>query len=364
MASVKAREKRHALVKKGAWENSLPEWRAGMDFRMYALKLTNAMSEVDAPIRQKFVIAHWTAEGKDTKDFLKVSPFYFYSAAAVLVLKNKDIPLPKSYVKKLADAYHEVKRRVPVENPDDKPKKTVSVRDHVVEAAKRIAAEIDASIDNYCFVTGETFDPKRYLESAQASAPVCKIIADYYRNLAIELKTVKGGKDEQLVEGYSNFTTRGLNGMIKMVDAIIASADQLAAIAKATRKPRARKEKPAGVVASKVKYLKEFPDLGIKSVSPDKVVGANQVWVFNTKYRKLFKYEALPGMTLTWKGTTLQNFDPSKSGAKTIRKPELFMGEASSTTKRRLERMFDEIRGVLAKATGRINEEVIIVKVF
>jgi hypothetical protein len=62
--------------------------------------------------------------------------------------------------------------------------------------------------------------------------------------------------------------------------------------------------------------------------------------------------------------TTLQNFDPEKSGAKTIRKPEEFLKSVETMSKRPLTKAFREIRGVLAKATGRINEECLIVKVF
>ena len=362
MASVKARAKRHALIKKAHWESSLPEYTGDND-RIYLIRLAAAMNEVAPEVRQKLVIDYWKAMGNPVDGFSKVSPFYFLTASNIVYLKNKEIHLHTKYDRLLIDTYARVQSMVKPEPVDTK--KKVSVKDNVLELAKKYAAEIDAAIDQFCTV-GTKMDVKSYLAQNNASAPVCMAIASFYTGLAQELKIAKSKKDEQLVEGYSHIPTRGLNNFILYVDEIVSVAEQMSAVAKSTkaRKPRAKKEKPPSVIANKVQYLKEYPELELKSITPEKVVGATQVWVFNTKYRKFFKYEALDGMTLTWKGTTLQNFDPTKSGAKTIRKPELFMKDAAGTTRRRLERLFGEIKGVLAKATGRINEEVIIVRVF
>lgn len=365
MASVKTRAKRHALVKKSAWENTLPEYRPDMNFMTYGLKLTNALNEVDEKLRQKYVIAYWKAEGKDVSSFDKISSYYFYSAMAIIYMKVKEVPVPQSYETKLSDAYDEVKRRVellsvPVEG---KLKKVVSVKENINELAKKIAAEIDAAVDNF-YLTGEKFNIKEFLVASGASATVCKEIASFYVNSAKELEAARTGKYEQLVEGYSHLPRRKLNAFVAMMESIVEGAMQRAAIKKVMRTPRKRKEKAPSVIASKVVFLKEDESLKLKSIHPEKVVGATQVWVFNTKYRKLFKYEALEGMTLSWKGTTLQNFDPTKSGAKTIRKPELMLPQVIDNTRRRLERLFDDVRGVLAKATGRSNGETIIVRVF
>jgi hypothetical protein len=113
--------------------------------------------------------------------------------------------------------------------------------------------------------------------------------------------------------------------------------------------------------------MTEYAELGLKSVHPAKIIGADTVYLFNTRLRKMFKYVAIDGMTLTVKGTTLQNFDTAKSGSKTIRKPEVYFSPMSGwedMTKRPFNKLFDEVKSVLAKAPGRISSDMIIVKVF
>lgn len=362
MASVRARAKRHALIKKSAWENNIPEFdKKKESVTLYTLKLGNALNDVDKAQRQKFVIQYWDIQKKDTENFTKVSEFYFYSAALLIMLEKKGIPMTPENKTRLDAIYNDVKSRVPVEKREKKV--TANVRDNTEDLAKKIAAEIDGAIDDF-YATGTKMDIKKYLIQAKASAPVCKMIADFYKGQLSELKEAQAGKDEQLNEGYSHLAKRAMKNIIAYVESAVNDSLQMSAIAKVARKPRKRKEKAPSVIAKRVAYLGVYDPLQLKSIHPEKVVGASQVWVFNTKYRKLYKYEALDGMTLTWKGTTLQNFDPTKSGGKTIRKPEAFMKDAVDTTKRRLERLFDEVRGVLAKATGRLNNETLIVRVF
>jgi hypothetical protein len=110
--------------------------------------------------------------------------------------------------------------------------------------------------------------------------------------------------------------------------------------------------------------LKEFADLKLRSITPDKIVGADQAWLYNTKLRKLFKYQALDGYTLTIKGTTIQNFDPEKSGSKILRKPDVQLAGVSSMSKRPMSNLFNDVKATMGKATGRVSNEYIILGAF
>ncbi|NBR26480.1 MAG: hypothetical protein EBU08_22410, partial [Micrococcales bacterium] len=61
---------------------------------------------------------------------------------------------------------------------------------------------------------------------------------------------------------------------------------------KPIRKKRTVKEKPASVVVAKLNYLQEFAELGLKSIAPEKIIGASQVWAYNTKTKLLGVYNA------------------------------------------------------------------------
>lgn len=115
-------------------------------------------------------------------------------------------------------------------------------------------------------------------------------------------------------------------------------------------------------IKKKMKYLVEFPELGLKSVEPHKIVGAVALWVFNVKTRKLGIYQALKNDYLAVKGSTVLNFNPDSSVQKTIRKPKEFLslikldGVIDLIT-------FNSVKAVETPMTGRINKDTILLKV-
>jgi hypothetical protein len=121
---------------------------------------------------------------------------------------------------------------------------------------------------------------------------------------------------------------------------------------KASRKPRAKKFKSASEVTQKVNYMKTDEKLKVSSVSPDQIVGALQLWVFNVKTRKLGVFVSQDEQGLTVKGTTVKSFDEIKSVSKTVRKPEVKIPELMSAGKVALRRVMDDIKAKASKLKG------------
>ena len=132
--------------------------------------------------------------------------------------------------------------------------------------------------------------------------------------------------------------------------------------AKVQRKPRARKEKPANVLVAKMKFLREFPELGLKSDEPKSIVGSQQVWLYDVEKRKLACYTAEKGKTLTVKGTTILGWDVAESSMKTLRKPEEIV--SANLAKRTLNANFNGVKTKPQAVNGRTNEKTLILKVF
>jgi hypothetical protein len=133
--------------------------------------------------------------------------------------------------------------------------------------------------------------------------------------------------------------------------------------AKVTRKPKAKKAVPKDKVVEKLKYLKTFEPLKLVSINPTDIIGSKELWVYNTKLRKLGKYIAdeLTG-PLSVKGTTIIGFDEHKSIQKTIRKPDEKLKEFKAAGKIALRKFLDDINSTDTKLNGRINEETILLK--
>ena len=107
-----------------------------------------------------------------------------------------------------------------------------------------------------------------------------------------EFEDVMNTTDADIKEGYSNFSKVQLRKVKEFYDAIVAETNR-GAEKKPTRKARKVKEKPASVIAAKVQYMKDFAELNLKSVLPEKIIGANQVWLYNTKTKLLGMYLSL-----------------------------------------------------------------------
>lgn len=366
--SAKTRAKRHANVKK-TWEQDMPVFNL-LDYKVSMIKvLSHFTSNVDEKVKKSLAIDYWKSTGRDVSGISKLAEGWFLQAGPVAYLLSKGNALDdrdESYLSKRYSELNEFAKQKAEKEAKNAPVAVVvkpNPQDAIRAKADTIGAEIDGMIDSV--ISGKVdVVVKDFLTQNGVSAPVAKCLQGFYKPMLKELEAAVSDKDYEMSEAYTHLGKREMNRLVGFVRTLVQACDTVAVLAKTTRKPRKRKEKPASVLVTKVKYLKEYPDLNLKSTHPEKMIGASEVWVFNVKYRKLFQYVAQDGMTLSVKGTTLQNFDPEKSGAKTIRKPELFFKGIETATKRPLVKAFKEIRGVLAKATGRINEECVIVKVF
>ena len=138
----------------------------------------------------------------------------------------------------------------------------------------------------------------------------------------------------------------------------------LAEEAKVTRKPRVKKAVSKDKVVAKLKFKKTDDALKLVSITATEIIGAKELWVYNTKTRKLGRYVA-DDMTgpLTVKGTAIVGFDEHKSIQKTIRKPDEKLKEFKNAGKVALRSFLDTINATDTKMNGRINEETILLKV-
>ena len=237
----------------------------------------------------------------------------------------------------------------------------ISIDQRIIDAARKYAAEVDGEIDNFVRNKKSDFSMKAFLLSNSISGAVSKKIGGFYTGLVSELKEALEGKDEQLVEGYSYFTKAELKRFQLYVENILADCQQQVVAAKSNRAPRKRKEKPAGVLVARMQYQKEFAELNMKSIPPTTIIGASELWVYNTKYRRVSVYYALDRGGLSVRGTTILNYDTSKSETKTLRKPEEFF---KTEGKRAMAFAMKSLKTKGVTPNGRINSETILVGAF
>ena len=261
-----------------------------------------------------------------------------------------------------------------LEADEDAPKEekpavyTPSIQERVRDAAYAMTEELEDAYEAFQ-KDPENFDPKAFkilnlLKGKGAKAAHARIIRDFYARDLTELLELAGGSaDEQLREGYKHRSRKQIKNFIAFLQEIESACNMLMQEAKVNKKPRKVKAVSKDKVVSKLKYKKTDEPLKLVSINPADIIGAKELWVYNTKTRKLGKYVAADFHDLGVKGTTITGFDEHNSICKTIRKPEEKLKEFKAAGKVALRKFLDDINATDTKMNGRINEETLLLKV-
>lgn len=244
---------------------------------------------------------------------------------------------------------------------EDAPK--VNIQDRIREKANEESGEIEGLIDD--FVLGgckNPMDMESYFRSRNLSSVVMTKICNTFIERGKEIEEALTSDCPQLKEGYSNFTKPELRRFKEFLDSIVVAANSRANV-KPTRKKRKVKEKPATVLVAKMNYAKDFAELGLVSVAPEKVIGALQVWTYNTKTKLLGVYNADNAKGLSVKGSTLQNFNEQTSIGKRLRKPAATIKELMEAGKVKIKKILPDLSTKESNLTGRMNSDTIILRI-
>lgn len=238
-----------------------------------------------------------------------------------------------------------------------------SIQEAMAEKQAEFLGEINGEIDNFilnaCKPTG--YNLYKYCQQANVAKQYMAAVAALCQRQLDELELI--GSDEQVTEGYLHLGKRDLKAFREFLQGLIEDADRYASFKKANRKVRVKKAKPAGEQVSKMKYLKEFADLSLKSVSAPSIIGANQLWVYNTKNKKLGVYNAAGTSGFSVKGTSLQGYDPETSVQRTLRKPDVIIPKMMAAGKVALRKILPDLTTTETPLNGRFNEDILLLRV-
>lgn len=247
-----------------------------------------------------------------------------------------------------------------------------SIQDRIREATLFILEDIQAWTDGF-IKEPASFDPKSFnvlhhLKSKEANQAHARIIRDYYQGSKDELDElfnppkVKDEKHDQLVEGYRIYSKAQLKNLHTALTEIMSACNMLLQQAKVNRKPRVKKAPSKDKLISKLKFKASDDRYKLVSIKPEEVLSTLELWVFNTKTRKLGVYMANDNAALSVKGTSIINFDENKSLAKTVRKPEELLRDVKSLPKTKMRKLYEGINSVEQKLNGRISADIILLK--
>jgi hypothetical protein len=230
-----------------------------------------------------------------------------------------------------------------------------TIQDKMDEKVSNFLGEFAGLVDQYCI---DRSIPRVdvLINSMGIRGPMTGKVAAKVQKTMAELRIAIDGTDKQVTEGYSYLKKHELKKLLGIYESLITALGQVKV--STVRKTRAVKVKPATAVAKNVKF-KSGTDNGMKSIPPADVIGAKELWAYSTKYKKLLCYKAADGMALTFKGTTLMNFDVEKAEAKTVKKLDEMTKLIGQGT-RSWNKYWNDNTSKPNKISGRINEDTVL----
>ena len=246
-----------------------------------------------------------------------------------------------------------------------------NIQDILKDKAREAGGELEGLFDEY-ITSGagskHTLRPIDEVAKKNVMPQHISLLTEVWKKKLNEIEEVIKGTDSQLVQGYQHLTKTQLKNIVKFIELVINDLNSYISVKKAAKAPRARKAVPVEKQVAKLKYLKTFKDtaskLDLVSISPIKLHGASEAWVYDTAKRKLHHYIADEySKTFTVKGSTLLGFDTAQSEVKTLRKPGEQIKEVMGS-KPAARKYFKDIKAVSTTPNGRFNEGMIILKAF
>lgn len=143
---------------------------------------------------------------------------------------------------------------------------------------------------------------------------------------------------------------------------VLADDKPVPVVANKKRAVRMRKPIPTVRIVAKCQYQKVDADLNIQSLKPAELVGATEIWLYNTELRTMFHYVAEKNSVMSVKGTTIIGYDKARSTNKNIRKPDVTITQFMGTNKTKRLAFYQGIKAVAKTCKGRMNNETLILK--
>ena len=243
----------------------------------------------------------------------------------------------------------------------EKPK--VSIQQRINDQVSGYIGEIEGKVDD--FINSdfkEKYDCYAHLNNLGCKAVHARKMRPLYLDCYNETVDVYNAEDDYLNEAWGHLKPKYHKKIMDFYGIILDDIDRLIKNSTAQRKPRKKKTLSATRLVSKMKYQTEHSDLKLVSVNPEKIIGAMELWVYNTKKNRLGVYYAENSVRgLNVKGSTILNYDSNISIQKKARKPDEVL---KTLTKRTLNKNFKQLTTKDKEVTGRINAQTILLGVF
>ena len=316
---------------------------------------------------------HGRFDQKVVAQFDRISDRYVPMTPCSLIMAHKaGMPLLERHIKYLHQAVTDSLALArnsgdlgepEIATPTQVVERKVTIQDRLHERTSEIIGEIEGIYDQVTKKQDVSFKMYDFLTAHNVPQSQLTKISQVFAARAIELAAAQNKKDPQLAEGYSHYRRADYQRIGKFIADLLAGIEEYRGVKRAVKKARVRKAPSKEKLVAKLKYARDDKVLKVVSINPVDIVGAQELWVYNIKTRKLGRYVAEAMGQLGIKGTSIIGFDEVKSVAKTLRKPDEQLRDFAKAGKVTLRTYIKDIKAVEVRLNGRINEETLLLRV-
>ena len=240
-----------------------------------------------------------------------------------------------------------------------------NIQERMAEKTSEFLGELEGRFDD--FTAELKGEPKLVELMTQMNVPAVQVktVQEFINKKIAEFEEINSSKDSQVLEAYKHLGKRQVTAIVKWWTQALSDSNSYNVVKKAAKAPRKKKAVLPEKVVAKLKYAKEFKELSLKSADPTTILTAQELWVYNTKTRKLGIYivDQYAG-ALTVKNSSILGFDAAASVQKTLRKPKDQLKDFSANGKPAAKKWFKGIKSTEIKLNGRISTDIVLLKVY
>jgi hypothetical protein len=242
-----------------------------------------------------------------------------------------------------------------VEEKPSEPKVKPNIQERIKERVSDIIGDVEAILDS-----GELVNIYEWLQKNEIPAQHANKIAEFYKPLRDEYAQVVQGDNE----GYTHYSKAEMKTKLGYILKLIEDCERFAGNVKKARAPRKKKAPTTEKLLKHFQYQKESNEYKLQSCDPSTIIGAQELWTFNTKSKTLCVYRARGHAGLSIRRASIDGYDSDSSLTKRIgRKPEEYVKKVLNGGKLVLRKLMDEIKSEPANFSDRINTNTILLRV-
>ena len=308
---------------------------------------------------------HFAVTKNDLSKVIK-SRWVPMTACSIIAAHGQGMPIKPNALKFLETAVRDVCEKYDYYNEEDdqpvtaevKPAyKQPTIQDRLNEKTAITIGELEGHFDDLESIKFYDFLVTQNVPQGQLGK-----IEKVYAERRAEFELAQAKTDEQVTEGYKHLKAADFKKIYSWLDDLQKAIEQYRGVKKATKKARVKKSPTKEKLVAKLKYAKQDAVLKLVSINPVDIIGAQELWVYNTKTRKLGQYIASTSAGLAVKGTSIENYT-DKSVSKTLRKPDQQLIEFMKAGKVQLRKFMDTVKATETLLNGRISVDVLLLKV-